>query len=71
MACFPPACRCVSHNGFLTRRGYELAAEADGLYLDKVSSVSALVEVEDDADYDPLHVELNSETFLQLEMFRG
>jgi len=29
------------------------------LYLDKVGSVSALVEVEDDFDYDPTHNELN------------
>jgi len=53
-------CDCLSHNGFLTRAGYmasELAAaqycneEVDGwgrlLYLDKVGSVSALVEVEE------------------------
>ena len=29
------------------------------LYVDKVSSMSALVEVEDDYDYDPTHIELN------------
>ena len=29
------------------------------LYLDKVVSVSALVEVEDDFEYDPGHKELN------------
>jgi len=28
-------------------------------YLDKSGSVSAMVEVEDDFDYDPKHVELN------------
>jgi len=28
-------------------------------YIDRVGSVSALVEVEDDFAYDPLHVELN------------
>ncbi len=52
-------CGCLSHNGFLTRRGYEVAAEADGSYLDKVGSVSALVEVEDDFEYDLRHIELN------------
>ncbi len=35
--------------------------DRDGLpqYLDKSGSVSALVEVEDDFDYDPTHMELN------------
>ncbi len=37
--------------------------EVDGsgrlLYIDKVGSVSGLVEVEDDFDYDPTHIELN------------
>ncbi len=28
-------------------------------YLDKSGSVSAMVEVEDDFDYDPTHIELN------------
>ncbi len=40
-------------------------------YLDNRGSVSALVEVEDDSDYDELHVELNGSAFLQLEMFCG
>ncbi len=72
-------CRCTSHNGFLTERGYaefaqrerernEFDAMQAKLYLDRECSVSALVEVEDDSEYDPLHVELNS-TFLQLESF--
>jgi len=55
-------CGCLSHNGFLTRRGYavvaqrdvgigdnlELGLTRDGLCsrLDKSGSVSALVEVE-------------------------
>ena len=34
------------------------------LYLDKVGSVSAMVEVEDDYDYDPTHVELNRRLIL-------
>ncbi len=38
-------------------------------YLDMSGSVSALVEVEDDFDYDPKHIELNTVRFLQLEMF--
>ena len=28
-------------------------------YIDKVGSVSGLIEVEDDFDYDPTHIELN------------
>jgi len=55
-------CLCLSHNGFLTERGYAELAQREhqlnvfcevGLdspvavpYLDKVGSVSALVEVE-------------------------
>ena len=43
-------CRCHSHDGFLTRRGYELVTargvdKAEAVpYLDRVGSVSALVE---------------------------
>jgi len=59
-----------SRNGFLCRKGLEEAAqrelegfEVDGMdasrYLDKSGSVSALVEVEDDFEYSPDHVELN------------
>ena len=71
-------CGCHSHNGLLLspeglaqREGdsLELAGVVARRYLDKVGSVSALVEVEDDFDYDPRHVELNGSTFLQLEMF--
>jgi len=51
-------CDCHSHNGFLTAKGLREAAQrelelpgVDGMgsdrYLDKVGSVSALVEVED------------------------
>ncbi len=52
-------CRCTSHNGFLTDRGYAEVAQreqlsAEGLtrsencvIVDKVGSVSALVEVEE------------------------
>ena len=57
------ACTCFSHNGFLTRKGYllreALAGRRSAEYVDKVSSVSALVEVEDDPDYDAGHTELN------------
>ncbi len=63
-------CDCHSHNGFLTEKGYAFLAqrelelgEVDFMphsgYLDKSGSVSALVEVEDDFEYDPDHVELN------------
>ncbi len=73
-------CECLSHNGLLTAKGLQEAAQreacrhsVDGMaprpYVDRVGSVSALVEVEDDSDYDELHVELNSSTILQLEMF--
>ena len=55
-------CRCHSHNGFLTVRGYEdaqreleldegLAVEKISVYIDKVGSVSAsqfLVSIWDD-----------------------
>jgi len=61
-------CRCFSHDGFqlspegLAQREFVLPgvdAMAIRPYVDKVGSVSALVEVEDDFDYDELHVELN------------
>ncbi len=70
-----------SRNGFLTALGLEEAAQREGfclgvdgmpirVYLDEVGSVSALVEVEDDCDYDERHVELNHRSaFLQLEIF--
>ena len=47
-------CGCTSHNGFLTKRGYEFAQRSDDSlelagrvatrYLDKVRSVSASTE---------------------------
>ncbi len=52
-------CNCMAHNGFMTAKGLEeaaqreleldalLAVEAPSPYLDKVGSVSAMVEVED------------------------
>ena len=62
-------CGCRSHNGFLTAKGLEEAAQRfslEGLaprgeleYVDSRVSVSALVEVEDDLDYDETHKELN------------
>ena len=62
-------CRCTAHGSFLTAKGLAEAAQRfslEGLaprgehgYLDRVGSVSALVEVEDDAEYDPNHIELN------------
>ncbi len=45
---YSAVCGCISHDGFLTRRGYELLQnrEVDGgealTYLDKVGSVSAV-----------------------------
>ena len=58
--CSPAGCLCHAHNGFLTRRGYALLAEAEQRpQVDRVGSVSALVEVEEDLEYDALHIELN------------
>ncbi len=37
----------------------ELDSEGHLLYLDKAVSVSALIEIENDFDYDPTHNELN------------
>ena len=61
-------CGCHSHNGLLlspeglAQRELELD-EVDAMgpdrYLDKVGSVSGLVEVEVDSEYDPQHSELN------------
>ena len=74
-------CSCSSHNGFLTAKGLREAAKRSSLirgldarryelHLDKVGSVSAMVEVEHDCDYDSKHVELNHRSsFLQLEIF--
>ncbi len=63
-------CGCSSHNGFLTRRGYELArgqgvdkAEASR-YLDKVGSVSALVEVEEFHVFDEQLIDQQYRRFL-------
>jgi len=42
----PAPCKCLSHNGFLTRTGYRVVAEAEQRYLDRVGSVSASTEVE-------------------------
>ena len=61
-------CGCHSHNGLLLspeglaqRSGdsLELAGRVARRYLDKVRSVSGLVEVEEDIVYDPKHIELN------------
>ena len=62
-------CDCLSHNGFLTGRGYAEAAQREAGrgaldamdmfgYLDCTVSVSALVEVEVDAEDVPEHNEL-------------
>ena len=64
-----------SRNGFLTVRGYaenaqrspegpELAGVVASRYLDRVVSVSALIEIENDCEYDPNHVELNRRLIL-------
>ncbi len=56
-------CECLAHNSFLTANGLREAAQRelglDGVdntaamrYLDKVGSVSALVEVEEDHVFD-------------------
>ncbi len=61
-------CGCHSHGGFLLappepRSEGAICNGVDGTgaspYLDLVGSVSALVEVEDDFEYDPNHIELN------------
>ena len=63
-------CNCHSHNGFLTERGYAELAQREiyrpGVadmamkqYLDRLGSVSALIEIETDYAYDPRHTELN------------
>jgi len=60
--CYLQVCGCIAHNGFLTRAGYRaLDGAAQPSYLDKVGSVSAMVEVEVplDLDYDSNHTELN------------
>ncbi len=73
-------CGCRSHNGLLTAKGLAEAAQreacrqgVDGMaarrYLDKSGSVSALVEVEDDYDYDEKMLGPFRPELLQLEMF--
>ncbi len=63
-------CSCHSHDGFLTRRGYEALAQPEvdkaevQLYLDKVGSVSALVEVEDAYVWDETLIEEQHRRFL-------
>ena len=63
-------CGCSSHNGFLTAKGFAEAAQRElelaaldvmavRPYLDLGVSVSALIEIENDCEYDPNHVELN------------
>ena len=64
-------CSCWSHNGFVLKEALSpeglaqrmvdkgLTPRGVGDIVDKSVSVSALVEVEDDFDYDPRHVELN------------
>ncbi len=73
-------CECTSHGGFLTRAGLARVAQRTSLeglvprgdhgYVDTEGSVSALIEIENDYDYDPTHAELNTRAqLLQLEMF--
>ncbi len=62
-------CTCHSHGGFVLKRGPSgpaqqlslegLAPRGGNGYLDRVGSVSALIEIEDDFEYDANHVELN------------
>ena len=70
-----------ARNGFLTAKGLKetdqrrgafragLAGSESSSYVDKVGSVSALVEVEDDCEYDQNHNELNGTMILQEELF--
>ena len=61
-------CGCHSHNGFAlspeglaqreyTRPGVDFMGTR--FHLDRPGSVSALIEIEIDAEYDPGHIELN------------
>jgi len=61
-------CSCFAHDGFrlspegLAQREFdlpELAGVVARRYLDKVGSVSALIEIENDFAYAADHVELN------------
>ena len=67
--CAIGVCGCHAHNGFLTRAGYLALAEAEqSSQVDTVGSVSALVEVEEDFEYDPRHIELNELLLEQLSL---
>ncbi len=78
------SCKCLSHNDFLTLAGYAWTAAHPGddvgmfpwsdlCYLDKVSSVSALVDGDGDehaTQSEPqLERQLELRLFLQLEIF--
>jgi len=70
------SCSCLSHNGFLTSAGYaEVAQRSDGVYdtvdmfrdlcyLDRVGSVSALVEVEERFDWNDQLLDNQYQRFL-------
>ncbi len=73
-------CACRSHNGLLTARGLQEAAQREAFghgvdamaarrYLDRSGSVSASIEVEDDYDYDQTMLGPFRPELLQLEMF--
>ena len=65
LKCVTGICGCLAHNGFLTRAGYEALDIADGSrYLDKVGSVSALVEGEGDHVFDDQLLENQYRRFL-------
>ena len=68
-------CGCFSHDGFLTEAGYAEVAqrelELDGVdntaslqYLDKVGSVSGLVEVEGSYEWDDQYLDQQYRRFL-------
>ncbi len=67
-------CRCISHGGFLTKRGYRLVAQQNSLeglaprgvhaYVDRVGSVSALAEAEEFHVFDDALIEQQYRRFL-------
>ncbi len=66
-------CMCLSHNGFLTRAGYQAVddgyggvdARWDSCYLDKVGSVSAMPEPELNMFFDDEVIDEQHRRFLE------
>jgi len=52
-SCYSKVCGCITHNGFLTRKGYRLLDMADQQrYLDIMGSVSAFESSRDTMIFD-------------------